>query len=264
MGRLLIEVSGWGTAEAEAEAVGRRIREWRQNGGVWIVAHKRVLIVRRRRIRWEWRELCAVGLWHASVHEGCYGLVIRRQVDVVVEVGVGQPVIAGEWAGGEGVVKGEGELVVLGWGWDWRRESVGGFVGGDYGGDGGAVRHVGVDEVGAGLGAAHGPGGTVICQCRLLGRVECSEPMPLLCRWVSNFSCVSPPRSPPHSKKPCGLLLLLLLLLFSSRLRRGCSRVSFGVGEVHMKKIEKKKGKSKEGLVCFWSFRVKWNRREWL
>ena len=95
--------------------------------------------------------------------------------------------MAGAVAGGGG--EEHGEVGVL-------------LVGGDDGGDGGARWHVGVDEVGAGAGPAHGPGGPVIGQRGLLGRVERPQPVALLGRRVTYLGRVPAPRPPPAAEKP--------------------------------------------------------------
>ncbi|KAK9089971.1 hypothetical protein Sjap_023148 [Stephania japonica] len=75
------------------------------------------------------------------------------------------------------------------------------LVWGDYGGHRGPRGHVRVNEVGASTGPSHGASGPVIGQCSFFSCVEGAQPMPLFCRWVSDFSSVSPPRSPPNSKE---------------------------------------------------------------
>lgn len=95
-----------------------------------------------------------------------------------------------------------------------------GLVGGEDGGHGGAHGHVGVHEVGAGPRAAHGPGGLVVGQGGLLGRVERAEPVPLLGGGVPYLGRVTPPGATPDAQEPSaargralpGLRLLLLAL----------------------------------------------------
>lgn len=77
-----------------------------------------------------------------------------------------------------------------------------GFVGGDDGGDGRARWHVGVDEVGAGAGAAHGAGRPVVGQRGLLGRVEGAEPVALLGGGVAYLGRVPAPRPAPDAEEP--------------------------------------------------------------
>ena len=68
------------------------------------------------------------------------------------------------------------------------------------------VGGVGVDEVGARLGARHGQRGAVVRQRRLLRRVERAQPVPLLGGRVAYLGSVPPPRPPPHAEEPPWLL----------------------------------------------------------
>ena len=61
------------------------------------------------------------------------------------------------------------------------RELVLGLMRGSDVGEGTAVPAVGIDEVGVGVGAVHGPGGVVVRHGGLLGRVECAEIVSLSC-----------------------------------------------------------------------------------
>lgn len=55
------------------------------------------------------------------------------------------------------------------------------------------VGGVGVYEVGAGLGAAHGAGGAVVCEGGLLRRVEGAKPTPFLRLRVADLGSVAAP-----------------------------------------------------------------------
>lgn len=79
-----------------------------------------------------------------------------------------------------------------------RRES-GEMVGDD---DGGRRRRSRVDEVGAGLDAAHGSGGAVVGAGGFLRRVKRPEPPPLLRLRVTNLGGVAAPRPAPYSSVP--------------------------------------------------------------
>lgn len=129
-----------------------------------------------------------------------------------------------------------------------RRDELGeeevGVIRGDDGGEGGAWGHVGVVEVGASPGAADGACGTVVGEGGLLCGVECTQPVPLLCRRVPYLRRISPPGTPPHSEIPAapgcsgiGRLLLTGFLLRRRRRGGGGGRGVRLVGEVHGRRL---------------------------
>lgn len=66
------------------------------------------------------------------------------------------------------------------------------------------VGGVGVYEVGAGLGAAHGAGGVVVGAGGLLRRVEGAQPAPLLRLRVTDLGGVPAPGAAAHAAVPHG------------------------------------------------------------
>jgi hypothetical protein len=151
----------------------------------------------------------AVG--HRSI-DGAVGRHLRRHV-VLVGLPAGAAV-SGLTAGRRRRLSGgdEGVSVVV-------LELVGGEVGGEVWGDGGARRQVRVGEVGAGVRAAEVAGGAVVGDGGLLRGVERAEPVPLLGGRVPDLRRVPAPRPPPHPEVPRLVATVLLLLLLLAALR---------------------------------------------